>query len=62
MEHARLYLATPSAPPVVVATAPWMNNPEPVPVPTELSGFVAGWALNAADQAYLRRLGIPLSF
>jgi hypothetical protein len=39
-----------------------MNNPKPVPVPTELSGFIAGWALNAADQAYLRRLGIPLSF
>ena len=61
-QHARLYRATPSAPPVVVATGPWMNNPKPVPVPTALSGFIAGWALNAADQAYLRRLGIPPSF
>ena len=49
-QHGRIYLKTASAPAVIVITAPHMANPtdlsanpEPVPVPTSLDAFVAGW-------------------
>ena len=49
-QHGRIYLRTASAPAVIVITGPRMvnakdptANPEPVPVPTSLDEFVAGW-------------------
>ena len=49
-QHGRIYLKTASAPAVIVITAPRMANPkdpaanpEPVPVPTSLDEFIAGW-------------------
>jgi hypothetical protein len=49
-QHGRIYLKTASAPAVIVITAPHMANtkdrtanPEPVPVPTSLDEFIAGW-------------------
>ena len=68
-QHARLYLPTPSEPAVIVATAPYMDQPEPRPIPEDLDehrntlghqvGFVAGWLLNAEDLANAKRVGIP---
>ena len=68
-QHARLYLPTPSEPAVIVATAPYMDQPEPRPIPEDLDehrntlghqvGFVAGWLLNADDLANAMRVGIP---
>lgn len=50
-QHGRIYLKTASEPAVIVITAPHMANithpdakPEPVPIPTSLDAFVAGWA------------------
>jgi len=68
-QHARLYLPTPSEPAVIVATAPYMDEPKPRPIPEDLDehrdtsgrqlGFVAGWRLNTDDLANARRVGIP---
>jgi hypothetical protein len=62
-QHGRLYLPTASEPAVVVVTAPNMANPknpkanpEPVPVPTSLGDFIAGWTLSPEQTAQLRRL------
>ena len=51
-QHGRIYLRTASAPAVIVITTPAMANakdltanPEPVPVPTSLDEFIAGWTL-----------------
>ena len=51
-QHGRIYLRTASAPAVIVITGPRMvnvkdptANPEPVPVPTSLDEFIAGWTL-----------------
>ena len=52
-QHGRIYLPTTTSPAVIVITAPNMvnpkdthANPEPVPVPTSLDGFIAGWPLD----------------
>jgi hypothetical protein len=49
-QHGWIYLRTASAPTVIVVTDPRMHNPkdpsanpEPVPVPTSLDEFAAGW-------------------
>src|SRR4029079_6333232 len=50
-QHGRIYLPTSSAPAAVVITFPIMtkmdgSQPDPVPVPTSLDQFVAGWTLS----------------
>jgi hypothetical protein len=51
-QHGRIYLRTASAPTAIVVTPPAMTNPkdrtanpEPVPIPTSLDEFVAGWTV-----------------
>ena len=60
-QHGRIYLRTPSAPAVIVITAPNMANakdlnanPEPVPVPTSLDEFVAGWTTTLDIDQWIR--------
>jgi hypothetical protein len=59
-QHARVYLPTRDEPAVVVITSPLMSHPTPVPVPSSLSDFVAGWRLTAEDMAAAKRLGVPI--
>jgi hypothetical protein len=58
-QHGRLYLPSGSQPLVIVATAPWMNEPQPVPIPKDLHGFVSGWTVSGAELQQLKALGIP---
>jgi len=60
-QHGRIYLRTASAPAVIVITEPWMANakdptanPAPVPVPTSLDAFVAGWTTPLDISQWLR--------
>ena len=60
-QHGRIYLRTASAPAVIVITAPRMvnekdstANPEPVPVPTALNEFMAGWTLTLDISQWIR--------
>jgi hypothetical protein len=60
-QHGRIYLKTESAPAVIVVTAPNMANshdptanPEPVPVPTSLDQFIAGWTLPLDVNEWIR--------
>jgi hypothetical protein len=60
-QHGRVYLRTASAPAVIVITAPRMANekdptanPEPVPVPTSLDEFVAGWTTTLDISQWIR--------
>jgi hypothetical protein len=60
-QHGRIYLRTASAPAVIVITAPWMANardpaanPDPVPIPTSLDAFVAGWTTSLDINQWLR--------
>ena len=60
-QHGRIYLRTASAPAVIVITAPRMTNakdrtanPEPVPVPTSLNEFIAGWTLTEDINEWIR--------
>ena len=62
-QHGRIYLRTASDPAVIVITAPSMfnpknptANPDPVPVPTSLDEFIAGWTLSPEQTAQLRQL------
>lgn len=60
-QHGRIYLPTASAPAAMVITRPNMANstggpPKPVPVPTSLGEFIAGWILSPEPTAQLRRL------
>lgn len=60
-QHGRIYLRTASAPAVIVITGPRMvhakdstANPEPVPVPTSLDEFIAGWTLTIDINQWMR--------
>jgi hypothetical protein len=60
-QHGRIYVRTASAPAVIVITAPRMTNvkdptanPEPVPVPTSLDEFIAGWPLTVDISQWIR--------
>ena len=60
-QHGRIYLRTASAPAAIVITAPNMANardptanPEPVPVPTSLDEFVAGWTTPVDISQWIR--------
>ena len=60
-QHGRIYLKTASAPTVIVITAPRMANakdstanPEPVPVPTSLDEFIAGWTTTVDVGEWIR--------
>jgi len=60
-QHGRIYLKTASAPAVIVITAPQMANakdrtanPEPVPVPTSLDEFIAGWTTTVDIGEWIR--------
>ena len=60
-QHGRIYLRTASAPAVIVITGPRMvnvkdptANPEPVPVPTSLDEFIAGWTLTLDIDQWIR--------
>ena len=60
-QHGRIYPRTASAPAVIVITAPSMANakdlaanPEPVPVPTSLDEFVAGWTTQVDIGQWIR--------
>ena len=55
-QHGRIYLPTQTEPPVVVVTAPLMNEPKPAPIPTTLGQFLAGWKLTAQQTTQLKRL------
>jgi hypothetical protein len=55
-QHGRIYVPTETDPPVVVVTAPLMREPGPVPVPTTLGQFLAGWKLTPEQTAELKRL------
>ena len=57
-QHARLYLPTASEPALVVATTPDMQK-KSNPIPKELGGFVAVWALGPQELATLKGLGFP---
>lgn len=61
-QHGRIYLPTATAPAVIVITAPVMANatdpsanPEPVPVPTSLDEFVAGWTTPLDISQWIRK-------
>lgn len=63
-QHGRIYLKTASAPTVIVITAPRMANtkdstanPEPVPVPTSLDEFIAGWTTTVDVGEWIRNQG-----
>ena len=65
-QHGRIYLPTASAPAVIVITAPRMvsatdptANPEPVPVPTSLDQFIAGWTLTRDISEWIREQTEP---
>ena len=60
-QHGRIYMRTASAPAVIVITGPRMvnvkdptANPEPVPVPTSLDEFIAGWTLTLDINHWIR--------
>jgi hypothetical protein len=60
-QHGRIYLRTTSAPAVIVITRPAMvnlkdptANPEPVPIPTSLDEFDAGWTLDVDFSEWIR--------
>ncbi len=60
-QHGRIYLPTDSAPTAIVITPPRMvnvkepdANPEPVPVPTSLDQFVAGWTTTVDISEWVR--------
>jgi hypothetical protein len=60
-QHGRIYMRTASAPAVMVITGPRMvnakdptANPEPVPVPTSLDEFTAGWTLTLDISHWIR--------
>ena len=60
-QHGRIYMHTASAPAVIVITGPRMTNvkdptanPEPVPVPTSLDEFIAGWTLTLDISQWIR--------
>jgi hypothetical protein len=60
-QHGRIYLKTASAPAAIVITAPRMANPkdpsanpEPVPVPTSLDEFIAGWTTTLDISEWIR--------
>ena len=60
-QHGRIYLRAASAPAVIVITSPRMANakdptanPEPVPVPTSLDEFIAGWTLTTDISQWIR--------
>ena len=60
-QHGRIYPKTASAPAVIVITAPWMTNlkdssanPEPVPIPTSLDEFIAGWTTTVDIGEWIR--------
>jgi hypothetical protein len=60
-QHGRIYMHTASAPAVIVITGPRMvnvkdrsANPEPVPVPTSLDEFIAGWTLPLDISQWIR--------
>jgi hypothetical protein len=62
-QHARLYLPVGARPAVIVVTPPVMtsrnNNEvhaEPVPIPTSLDAFIAGWTLTPDEIAEVREL------
>jgi len=61
-QHGRISLRTASAPAAIVITAPMMANvkdstanPEPVPVPTSLDQFIAGWTLTSDISQWIRQ-------
>lgn len=59
-QHGRIYVPTASVPAAIVITFPNMANstggpPDPVPVPTSLDEFVAGWTLSAQGTSELSR-------
>ena len=60
-QHGRIYLPTASAPAVIVITAPRMatasnpsGKPEPMPIPTSLDDFVAGWTTPLDIRQWIR--------
>jgi hypothetical protein len=60
-QHGRIYLRTASAQAVIVITSPRMANatdptanPDPVPVPTSLDEFVAGWTTSVDISQWIR--------
>jgi hypothetical protein len=57
-QHGRLYLATATAPAIVVVTTPDMQK-KSNPIPKELTGFRAVWSLTRQDLATLKILGFP---
>ena len=61
-QHGRFYPATQSAPAAIVITGPHMANskdmaanPEPMPIPTSLDGFLAGWTTTVDVGGWIRR-------
>ena len=65
-QHGRIYMHTASAPAVIVITGPRMvnlkdrsANPEPVPVPTSLDQFIAGWTLTRDISEWIREQTEP---
>jgi hypothetical protein len=61
-QHGRIYMRTALAPAVIVITGPRMvnvkdptANPEPVPVPTSLDEFTAGWTLTVDISQWIRQ-------
>jgi hypothetical protein len=63
-QHGRIYLKTASAPTVIVITTPRMANandptanPKPVPVPTSLDEFIAGWTTTVDIGEWIRNQG-----
>jgi len=65
-QHGRIYLRTASAPAVIVITEPWMAstvpgaNPAPVPVPTSLEPFIAGWTTTVDIHQWIREQTKPV--
>jgi hypothetical protein len=60
-QHGRIYLETASAPAAIVITGPRMvnskdrtANPEPVPIPTSLDEFIAGWTVKFDITGWIR--------
>jgi len=60
-QHGRIYPRTASNPAAIVITAPRMvnlkepnANPEPVPIPTSLDEFVAGWTTTVDISEWIR--------
>lgn len=66
-QHGRLYLQTPTEPPAVVTTEPYMISADPnakradaTPIPSGLGGFASGRALSTDEASALVAAGVPV--